>query len=73
VPAGVREVACPDRCGRGAGGLDRAEQKLDHARTSLCTMFGLSFACVLTLIVRPVLYAVMDHVPAKGLPAATPP
>jgi multidrug efflux pump subunit AcrB len=39
----------------------------------LCIMFGLSFACVLTMIVRPVLYAIMYHVPAKGLPAAKSP
>jgi hypothetical protein len=40
---------------------------------AVCIMFGLSFACVLTMIGRPVLDAILYHLPAKGLAAAKSP
>jgi multidrug efflux pump subunit AcrB len=40
---------------------------------AVCIMFGLSFACVLTMIVMPVLYAIIYNVREKDAPAAEAP
>jgi multidrug efflux pump subunit AcrB len=39
---------------------------------AVCILFRLSFACVLTMIVMPVLYAIIDNVRETSLPAAKP-